>query len=32
MRKPPPPFPLPGLRMFFLRAAYLGYQFKDEYF
>jgi len=30
VRGPPPKFPLPGLRKFYLRAAYAWYQWKDR--
>lgn len=29
--RPPPRFPLPGLRLAYLRAAYAGYRLKDEW-
>ncbi len=31
VRTPPPRFPLPGLRVWAMRAAYLGYQLRDEW-
>ncbi|MCC2653563.1 MAG: hypothetical protein K0Q60_3729, partial [Microvirga sp.] len=30
IRKPPPRFPLPALRLWALRGAYAGYSVKDE--
>ena len=32
LRGPPPPFPLAGLRPWYLRAAYLGYRIGDDLF